>query len=160
MVVQDFQNYTVARDTFLSHMGATLWGSLRHIVAPSLADGAFHYYEKISFQLFFITQEVKWCGQLTILEALRSCWNISLLVYPLQKTKHIKQLPLDLKSLMDGLSSLVSPSQKVLFSPHMYVHCSFVVLYVVKVIIWFPSFLWLTYNNTVLSSSMHLHVVN
>ncbi|KAK6126684.1 hypothetical protein DH2020_039579 [Rehmannia glutinosa] len=89
---EDFQNYTVARDTFLSHLGATLWGSLRHIVSPSLADGAFHYYEKISFQLFFITQE---------------------------KTRHIKQLPLDLKSLMDGLSSLVLPSQKVQFSPHM-----------------------------------------
>ncbi|KAL2503397.1 hypothetical protein Fot_37245 [Forsythia ovata] len=89
---EDFQNYTVARDTFLSHLGATLWGSLRHIVSPSLADGAFHYYEKISFQLFFITQE---------------------------KVRHVKQLPLDLKSLMDGLSSMVLPSQKVMFSPHL-----------------------------------------
>lgn len=89
---EDFQNYTVARDTFLSHLGATLWGSLRHMVSPSLADGAFHYYEKISFQLFFITQE---------------------------KVRHVKQLPLDLKSLMDGLSSLVLPSQKVMFSPHL-----------------------------------------
>ncbi|KAL8470183.1 hypothetical protein ACS0TY_032885 [Phlomoides rotata] len=89
---EEFQNYTVARDTFLSHLGATLWSSLRHIIAPSLADGAFHYYEKISFQLFFITQE---------------------------KTRHIKQLPLDLKSLGDGLSSLVLPSQKVQISPHM-----------------------------------------
>ncbi|KAI7744577.1 hypothetical protein M8C21_015990 [Ambrosia artemisiifolia] len=50
-------NYTVARDTFLAHMGAVLWGSLRHIISPSIADGAFHHYEKISFQLFFITQE-------------------------------------------------------------------------------------------------------
>ncbi|CAA2969716.1 uncharacterized protein LOC111404579 [Olea europaea subsp. europaea] len=89
---EDFQNYTVARDTFLSHLGGTLWGSLRHIVSPSLADGAFHYYEKISFQLFFITEE---------------------------KVRHVKQLPLDLKSLMDGLSSLVLPSQKVMFSPHL-----------------------------------------
>ncbi|KAL9149872.1 hypothetical protein ABFS82_12G133500 [Erythranthe guttata] len=89
---EEFQNYTVARDTFLSQMGATLWGSLRHIISPSLADGAFHYYDKISFQLFFITQE---------------------------KTRSIKQLPLDLKSIMDGLSSLVLPSQKVQFSPHM-----------------------------------------
>lgn len=48
----------MARDTFLAHLGATLWGSMRHIVSPSLAEGAFHYYEKISFQLFFITQEV------------------------------------------------------------------------------------------------------
>ncbi|KAL3625239.1 hypothetical protein CASFOL_030693 [Castilleja foliolosa] len=88
---EDFQNYTVARDTFLSHLGATLWGSLRHVVSPSLADGAFHYYEKVSFQLFFITQE---------------------------KTRQIKQLPVDLKSLMEGLSSLVLPSQSPLFSTH------------------------------------------
>ncbi|CAL5439175.1 unnamed protein product [Camellia sinensis] len=89
---EEFQNYTVARDAFLAHLGATLWGSMRHIIAPSLADGAFHHYEKISFQLFFITQE---------------------------KVKHIKQLPVDLKALMDGLSSLVLPSQKATYSPHM-----------------------------------------
>ena len=56
--MQEFQNYTVARDSFLAHLGATLWGYMRHIVSPSVADGAFHYYEKISFQLFFMTQEV------------------------------------------------------------------------------------------------------
>lgn len=56
--MQDSQNYTVARDTFLAHLGATLWGTMRHIISPSIADGAFHYYEKISFQLFFVTQEV------------------------------------------------------------------------------------------------------
>lgn len=58
---QEFQNYTVARDTFLAHLGATLWGSMRHIISPSVADGAFHHYEKISFQLVFITQEVCSC---------------------------------------------------------------------------------------------------
>ncbi|KAG6430219.1 hypothetical protein SASPL_108281 [Salvia splendens] len=89
---EEFQNYTVARDTFLSHLGATLWGSLRHIISPSLADGAFHYYEKISFQLFFVTQE---------------------------KVRHIKQLPVDLENLVHGLSSLVLPSQQVHFSQHM-----------------------------------------
>ncbi|KAF7813943.1 uncharacterized protein G2W53_034919 [Senna tora] len=89
---EEFQNYTVARDAFLAHLGATLWGSMRHIVSPSLADGAFHYYEKISFQLFFITQE---------------------------KVRHIKQLPVDLKAIMDGLSSLLVPSQKPMFSQHM-----------------------------------------
>ena len=57
--LQESQNYTVARDSFLAHLGATLWGSMRHIVSPSVADGAFHYYEKISFQLFFVTQEVR-----------------------------------------------------------------------------------------------------
>ncbi|KAA3471613.1 transmembrane protein [Gossypium australe] len=54
---EEFQNYTVARDTFLAQLGATLWGSVRHIISPSVADGAFHYYEKISYQLFFITKE-------------------------------------------------------------------------------------------------------
>lgn len=89
---QDFQNYTVARDTFLAHLGATLWGSMRHIISPSLADGAFHYYEKLSFQLFFITQE---------------------------KVRNIKLLPVDLKSITEGLSMLKMPSQKVMFSQHM-----------------------------------------
>ncbi|KAK7247640.1 hypothetical protein RIF29_42527 [Crotalaria pallida] len=89
---EDFQNYTVARDTFLAHLGATLWGSMRHIVSPSVADGAFHYYEKISFQLFFITQE---------------------------KVRDIKYLPVDMKAIMEGLSSLMVPSQKPMFSPHM-----------------------------------------
>ncbi|XP_058068630.1 uncharacterized protein LOC131217681 isoform X3 [Magnolia sinica] len=89
---EDFQNYTVARDSFLAHLGATLWGSMRHIISPSVADGAFHYYEKISFQLFFITQE---------------------------KVKHAKNVPVELKALMDGLSSLLVPSQKVMFSTHM-----------------------------------------
>ncbi|GMH11775.1 hypothetical protein Nepgr_013616 [Nepenthes gracilis] len=32
----EFQNYTVARDTFLAHLGATLWASMRHIVALPL----------------------------------------------------------------------------------------------------------------------------
>ncbi|KAA8522652.1 hypothetical protein F0562_009186 [Nyssa sinensis] len=90
---EEFQNYTVARDTFLAHLGATLWGSMRHIISPSIADGAFHHYEKISFQLFFITHE---------------------------KVRHIRQLPVELKALMDGLSSLVLPSQKAMFSQHMF----------------------------------------
>ncbi|XP_022731746.1 uncharacterized protein LOC111286183 isoform X2 [Durio zibethinus] len=88
---EEFQNYTVARDIFLAHLGATLWGSVRHIISPSVADGAFHYYEKLSYQLFFITQE---------------------------KVRHIKQLPVDLKVLQDGLSSLSIPSQNVMFSQH------------------------------------------
>ncbi|KAL2619688.1 hypothetical protein AAZV13_08G321400 [Glycine max] len=88
---EEFQNYTVARDSFLAHLGATLWGSMRHIVSPSVVDGAFHYYEKISFQLFFMTQE---------------------------KVGHIKQLPVDMKAIMDGFSSLMVPSQKPMFSPH------------------------------------------
>ncbi|XP_042489377.1 uncharacterized protein LOC122069430 [Macadamia integrifolia] len=89
---EEFQNYTVARDTLLAHLGATLWGSLRHIISPSIADGGYHYYEKISFQLFFITQE---------------------------KVRNIQQIPVDLKALMDGLSSLMLPTQKAMFSQHM-----------------------------------------
>lgn len=38
-----------------------------------------------------------------------------------QKFRNIKQLPVDLKTIMNGLSSLVLSSQEVMFSPHMYV---------------------------------------
>ncbi|XP_071716090.1 uncharacterized protein [Rutidosis leptorrhynchoides] len=89
---EEIHNYTVARDTFLAHMGATLWGSMRHVISPSIADGAFHLYEKISFQLFFITQE---------------------------KVRNIKYLPVDIKAINDGLSSLLLPSQTPMFSQHM-----------------------------------------
>ncbi|XP_050223002.1 uncharacterized protein LOC126673079 [Mercurialis annua] len=89
---EEFQNYTVARDTFLAHLGATLWGSMRHIISPSIADGAFHYYEKISFQLFFITQE---------------------------KVRNAKKLPVDLEALKGALSSLLLPSQKAIFSQNL-----------------------------------------
>lgn len=89
---EDFHNYTVARDTFLAHLGATLWGSMRHIVVPSIADGAFHSYEKISFQLFFITQE---------------------------KVRNAQLQPVDVDPLTNGLSSLLLPSQKATFSRHM-----------------------------------------
>nr|GEV79082.1 UTP--glucose-1-phosphate uridylyltransferase [Tanacetum cinerariifolium] len=89
---EESHNYTVARDTFLAHMGATLWGSMRHIISPSIADGAFHHYDKISFQLFFITQE---------------------------KVRNIKSLPVDINAIMNGLSSLLLPLQKPMFSQHM-----------------------------------------
>ncbi|KAG6384846.1 hypothetical protein SASPL_153665 [Salvia splendens] len=105
LAMQEFQNYTVARDTFLSYLGATLWGSLRHIISPSLAEGAFHYYEKISFQLFFVTQE---------------------------KVRHVKQLPVDLDSLTHGLSSLVLPSQQVHFSQHIFACMQFLCVYMQK----------------------------
>ncbi|KAJ6863749.1 hypothetical protein NC652_040339 [Populus alba x Populus x berolinensis] len=90
----EFQNYTVARDTFLAHLGATLWGSMRHIISPSLSEGAFHYYEKISFQLFFVTHE---------------------------KVRNVKHLPVDLKALKNGLSSLLVSSQKAMFSENLVV---------------------------------------
>ncbi|KAF6146647.1 hypothetical protein GIB67_008933 [Kingdonia uniflora] len=90
--IQEFRNYTDARDTFLAHMGATLWGSMRHIISPSVADGAFHYYETISFQLFFITQE---------------------------KVGHINKLHVDFKALMNGISFLLLLAQNPMFSSHM-----------------------------------------
>ncbi|KAJ6958690.1 hypothetical protein NC653_040365 [Populus alba x Populus x berolinensis] len=90
----EFRNYTVARDTFLAHLGATLWGSMRHIISPSLSEGAFHYYEKISFQLFFVTHE---------------------------KVRNVKHLPVDLKALKNGLSSLLVSSQKAMFSENLVV---------------------------------------
>ncbi|GLJ11188.1 hypothetical protein SUGI_0145880 [Cryptomeria japonica] len=89
---EDAQNYTVARDSFLSHLGAVFLGSMRHIVAPSSAEGAFHYYETISFQLFFITQE---------------------------KVKRADLLPVETSAIMQGLTSLIVPSQKLQFATHM-----------------------------------------
>lgn len=41
-------------------------------------------------------------------------------LHAMQKVRHIKQLPVDLPALMDGLSSLLLPSQKRAFSHHMY----------------------------------------
>ncbi|XP_078443287.1 uncharacterized protein LOC144712828 [Wolffia australiana] len=83
------QNYTVARDSFLAQLGATLRGFMSHVIAPSVSDGAYHFYHKLSFQLYFITQE---------------------------KIRDVKQLPVNLVALKEGLSSLRVPSQEVLFS--------------------------------------------
>lgn len=50
-----------------------------------------------------------------------SVFNMLTLLFSLiQKLRHIKQLPVDLKALQDGLSSLLIPSQKVMFSQHVY----------------------------------------
>ncbi|XP_020148771.1 uncharacterized protein [Aegilops tauschii subsp. strangulata] len=89
---EEHHSYTVARDSFLAHLGSTLWGSMRHVVAPSVSHRAYHYYEKLSFQLYFVTQE---------------------------KVRTIKQLPINVKSIRDGLSSLLLPSQKSMFTQHM-----------------------------------------
>ncbi|WOL13828.1 hypothetical protein Cni_G22608 [Canna indica] len=86
---EEHHSYSVARDSFLAHLGATLWGPMKHIIAPSVADRAYHYYQKISFQIYFITQE---------------------------KMRNMKQLPVNLMSLKDGLSSLSMASQTVMFS--------------------------------------------
>ncbi|KAJ3696515.1 hypothetical protein LUZ61_000220 [Rhynchospora tenuis] len=84
--------YTVARDSFLAHLGSTLWGAMRHVIAPSVSDRPYHFYEKISFQLYFITQK---------------------------RVRSINQLPVDLNALKEGLNSLVLPSQTALFTPHL-----------------------------------------
>jgi hypothetical protein len=55
---EDHTKYSVARDSFLAHLGSTLWGAMRHVIAPSVSDQPYHYYEKISFQLYLITQKV------------------------------------------------------------------------------------------------------
>lgn len=89
---EEHHNYTVARDSFLAHLGSTLWGSMRHVIAPSVSHSAYHYYEKLSFQLYFVTQE---------------------------KVRNINQLPVNVKSIKEGLSSLLLRSQKSMFSKHM-----------------------------------------
>lgn len=42
------------------------------------------------------------------------------LILYLQKVRHIKQLPVDMNAIKEGLSSLMAPSQQPMFSPHMY----------------------------------------
>lgn len=44
----------------------------------------------------------------------------SFFFFLLQKVRNIKLLPVDLKAINDGLSSLLLPSQKAMFSQHMY----------------------------------------
>lgn len=44
----------------------------------------------------------------------------SFFFFSLQKVRNIKLLPVDLKAINDGLSSLLLPSQKAMFSQHMY----------------------------------------
>lgn len=121
---QGIQNYTVARDSFLAHLGSTLWGSMRHIIAPSIADGAYHYYEKVSFQLFFITQEVYMDNPIS---CYKFCFQyINYQHWPLmQKLRNIRQLPLDLAAVKDSLLTLIVPTQKVMFSQTLYASFSF-----------------------------------
>uniref|UniRef100_A0A0D9VFU6 DUF7906 domain-containing protein n=1 Tax=Leersia perrieri TaxID=77586 RepID=A0A0D9VFU6_9ORYZ len=89
---EEHHSYTVARDSFLAHLGSTLWGSMRHVIAPSVSHRAHHYYDKLSFQLYFVTQE---------------------------KLRNIKQLPVNVKSVTEGLSSVLLQFQKPIFSQHM-----------------------------------------
>lgn len=91
---------------------------MRHVISPSIAEGAFHYYEKISFQLFFITQEV-YCVSWTITEASTLIGYSYHVINFMQRFRRVDQLPVDLDALKNGLSSLLLPSQKFSFSPHM-----------------------------------------
>uniref|UniRef100_A0A0E0NXC2 KIN17-like protein n=1 Tax=Oryza rufipogon TaxID=4529 RepID=A0A0E0NXC2_ORYRU len=91
-VPEEHHSYTVARDSFLAHLGSVLWGSMRHVIAPSVSHRAHHYYDKLSFQLYFVTQE---------------------------KVRNIKQLPVNVKSVTEGLSSVLLQFQKPMFSQHM-----------------------------------------
>ena len=114
---QSFQNYTVARDSFLSQLGATLRGFMNHVITPSISDGAFHFYKKISFQLYFITQEVS-----SIIPYLLELFCLFYTFSCFQKMRDIKQLPVNIEALKEGLSSLGLPSQEVLFSRNLYVY--------------------------------------
>ncbi|CAD6251036.1 unnamed protein product [Miscanthus lutarioriparius] len=88
----EHHSYTVAHDSFLAQLGSMLWGSMRHVIAPSASHRAYHYYEKLSFQLYFVTQE---------------------------KVRSIKQLPVNVKSIMESLNSVLLRHQKSMFSQNM-----------------------------------------
>ncbi|KAG0625344.1 hypothetical protein M758_2G047100 [Ceratodon purpureus] len=81
--------FSLSRDSFLAHLASTLSGSMKHLITPSTADGAFHYYEKIVFQIYVITQE---------------------------KLKNPALLPVDVEAFTGSLKELVVPPQKVAFS--------------------------------------------
>ncbi|RLN09843.1 uncharacterized protein C2845_PM11G04070 [Panicum miliaceum] len=89
---EEHHSYTVARDSFLAHLGSMLWGSMRHVIAPSVSHRAHHYYEKLSFQMYFVTQE---------------------------KVRSIKQLPVNVKSITESLNSVLLRHQKSMFSQHL-----------------------------------------
>nr|XP_024395234.1 uncharacterized protein LOC112291681 isoform X2 [Physcomitrium patens] len=81
--------FSLSRDTFLAHLASTLSGSMKHLITPSTADGAFHYYEKIVFQIYIITQE---------------------------KLKNAMSVPVDVEALVGSLKELIVPPQRVAFS--------------------------------------------
>ncbi|XP_062219032.1 uncharacterized protein LOC133918919 isoform X2 [Phragmites australis] len=89
---EEHHSYTVARDSFLAQLGSMLLGSMRHVIAPSVSHKAHHYYEKLSFQLYFVTQE---------------------------KLRNIKQLPVNVKSITESLSSVLLRYQKSMFTQRM-----------------------------------------
>uniref|UniRef100_A0A0E0G6F1 Uncharacterized protein n=1 Tax=Oryza nivara TaxID=4536 RepID=A0A0E0G6F1_ORYNI len=91
-VPEEHHSYTVARDSFLAHLGSVLWGSMSHVIAPSVSHRAHHYYDKLSFQLYFVTQE---------------------------KVRNMKQFPVNVKSVTEGLSSVLLQFQKPMFSQRM-----------------------------------------
>ncbi|KAL2630290.1 hypothetical protein R1flu_014976 [Riccia fluitans] len=82
------QNFSVARDSFLAHLGSVLASSMRHVITPSTADGAYHFYENIYFQLYFVSQN---------------------------KYKHDALLPVDIAAVKEALARLVVPAQKAVF---------------------------------------------
>ncbi|KAG0568443.1 hypothetical protein KC19_6G020200 [Ceratodon purpureus] len=81
--------FSLSRDSFLAHLASTLSGSMKHLVTPSTADGAFHYYEKIVFQIYIITQE---------------------------RMKSAVSVPVDVEAIASSLKELIVPPQKVAFS--------------------------------------------
>ncbi|XP_024530236.1 uncharacterized protein LOC9659220 isoform X2 [Selaginella moellendorffii] len=86
------QNFSVARDSFLAHLGATLTAGMKHVITPSTAEGAFHYYDKVSIQIYVITEE---------------------------RTRHIGLLPLDISQVKDAISTLRLPSQTFQYNVHL-----------------------------------------
>jgi len=50
-------NFSVARDLFLSELGAAISGALKHAVTPSLASAPFHAHKKISVLLYVVSAQ-------------------------------------------------------------------------------------------------------
>ncbi|BBN07833.1 hypothetical protein MPTK1_4g06720 [Marchantia polymorpha subsp. ruderalis] len=87
-VNQHTQNFSTARDSFLASLGSVLASSMRHVVTPSTADGAYHFYENVYFQIYFISEA---------------------------KYKHDSLIPVDIIAVKAALSRLVVPAQTAVF---------------------------------------------
>lgn len=118
---QEHHSYTVARDSFLAHLGSVLWGSMRHVIAPSVSHRAHHYYDKLSFQLYFVTQEVSSRGNFSVAYIRMQYSYLNTFFNVMQKVRNMKQFPVNVKSVTEGLSSVLLQFQKPMFSQRMYV---------------------------------------
>eukprot|EP00271_Cylindrocystis_brebissonii_P006328 TRINITY_DN19063_c0_g1_i1.p1 TRINITY_DN19063_c0_g1~~TRINITY_DN19063_c0_g1_i1.p1 ORF type:complete len:958 (+),score=258.02 TRINITY_DN19063_c0_g1_i1:129-3002(+) len=78
-------NVSRAWDAFLASLGSTLSAGMRQIVTPPTSDGAYHFYEKISFHIYLITQQTYYDRRRTPFEVAELREELALLALPTQR---------------------------------------------------------------------------